>query len=76
MTTSDHKKVFKQLEKKPVKLAKFKKHNEPKKRTTGVAQNKCKICGTHRAIIRKYTLNLCRRCFRERAQDVGFKKYD
>ena len=32
MTYSDHRKVFKQLRAKPVKLAKFRKHNAPKKR--------------------------------------------
>jgi hypothetical protein len=26
------------------------------------------------AIIRKYHLNICRQCFRERASDIGFVK--
>ena len=76
MTTSDYKKAFKQLSAKPAKLAKFTKHNKPKDRTTGVSRNKCRICGTHRALIKKYGLHLCRRCFRERAKEIGFKKYD
>lgn len=29
---------------------------------------------THTAIIRKYGLNICRKCFREYATDIGFKK--
>ena len=44
MTTSDYKKVFKQLKVKPVKLDKYKKHNKPKKRSTGIALKKCKRC--------------------------------
>ncbi|MHA2060040.1 MAG: 30S ribosomal protein S14 [Candidatus Ranarchaeia archaeon] len=35
----------------------------------------CRRCGTHRAIIRRYGLYYCRRCFREVAQHLGFKKY-
>jgi hypothetical protein len=31
MTTSDHRKAFKQLKAKPAKLSKFIKHNKPKK---------------------------------------------
>ncbi|MEM1903602.1 MAG: 30S ribosomal protein S14, partial [Pyrobaculum sp.] len=27
------------------------------------------------AVIRKYGINLCRRCFREVAPQLGFKKY-
>jgi len=33
-----------------------------------------RVC-THKAgLIRKYGLNLCRQCFREKATDVGFVK--
>ncbi|HIE34027.1 MAG TPA: 30S ribosomal protein S14 [Candidatus Altiarchaeales archaeon] len=35
----------------------------------------CSVCGTHRGIIHKYGLEICRRCFRENAQSIGFKKY-
>ena len=75
MTSSNHKKVYKQLKTKPEKLAKFKKHNAPKKRTTGRLVRRCRMCGTTRAFIGKYNLNLCRRCFRDYAQKIGFKKY-
>ena len=76
MTTSDHKKAFKQLQHKPVKLKKFLKHNAPKVRTTGIALKKCQRCGRTGGHISKYDLHLCRQCFREIAQKLGFKKYD
>jgi len=75
MTASDYKKVFKQLEVKPVKLKKYIKHNAPKGRTCGIALKKCVRCGRTRSHISKYGLNLCRQCFREHAEDIGFKQY-
>jgi small subunit ribosomal protein S14 len=75
MTTSDHRKAFKQLKAKPAKLSKFIKHNKPKKRTCGIALRKCRECGRNGAHIQKYGLNLCRQCFREMAKSLGFKKY-
>jgi ribosomal protein S14 len=36
----------------------------------------CKICGTKRAVIKKYRLGICRRCFKDFAGKLGFKKYD
>jgi small subunit ribosomal protein S14 len=44
-------------------------------RTMGKGARTCRRCGTHRAIIRKYGLNICRRCIREIAKDLGFRKY-
>jgi small subunit ribosomal protein S14 len=75
MTTSDFKKVFKQLEKKPVKLQKYIKHNSPKDRSCGINKKHCCRCGRTRAHIDKYGLNLCRQCFREVASKIGFKKF-
>lgn len=75
MTTSDYRKVFKQLKVKPAKLAKFIKHNRPKKRTTGEMLHKCRRCGRTGAHISRWGLHLCRQCFRERAKELGFKKY-
>jgi len=75
MTTSDHRKIMKQLEVKPVKLKKFVKHNEPKTRSCGQGLKKCKICGRTRAFIKKYNLKICRQCFRENAKNLGFKKF-
>ena len=75
MTTSDHKKVFKQLKAKPVLLKKFLKHNAPKERSCGTNLKKCSRCGRTRGHIKKYGLDLCRQCFREIATKIGFKKY-
>lgn len=75
MTTSDYKKVFKQLKEKPVKLKKFLKFNKPKERSCGIALRKCRRCGRNRGHIRKYGMDLCRQCFREIATDLGFKKF-
>jgi len=75
MTTSDPKKVFKQLVRKPVKLKKFMKHNLSKKRTTGIALRKCSLCGRNGAHIQKYGIGMCRQCFRLNAKSMGFKKY-
>ena len=75
MTTSNYKKVYTQLKEKPIKWKKFLKHNAPKKRTAGKYLKKCKKCGNTRAHIQKYNIDLCRRCFRENAKRLGFKKY-
>ena len=48
----------------------------PKKRKFGKGSMRCRRCGTHEAIIRVYDLYLCRRCFREVAQELGFRKYN
>jgi len=75
MTTSDFRKVFKQLKVKPAKLEKYIKHNSPKKRSTGFNLKKCRRCGRMGGHIGKYGLDLCRHCFREIATKIGFKKY-
>lgn len=75
MTTSDHRKMLRQLQAKPVKKAVFLKHNQPKERSCGLALRKCRTCGRHRGFIRKYGLNVCRQCFRELALPLGFNKY-
>ena len=36
---------------------------------------KCSVCGTNRGLVHKYGLNICRRCFREVAPQIGFKKF-
>ncbi|WXG47681.1 MAG: 30S ribosomal protein S14 [Candidatus Atabeyarchaeum deiterrae] len=40
----------------------------------GRGSRRCTRCGSHQAIIRRYKLNLCRRCFREVAVKLGFEK--
>lgn len=76
MTSKDWRKTLKQLKAKPVIREKYIKHNAPKIRTTGVGTRKCARCGQSRAHINKYNLHLCRLCFKEVAQQIGFKKYD
>ena len=75
MTASDWRKILKQLENKPAIKAKFIKFCMPKKRKFGIASYKCTRCGRYGAHIKKYGLNLCRHCFREIAEKIGFKKY-
>jgi len=75
MTASDWKKVFNQLKNKPAKWEKFLKHNKPKDRKFGIATKKCEKCQRFGAHISSYGLNLCRHCFREIAEEIGFKKY-
>lgn len=75
MTASDWRKITVQLRKKPAVLKKFLKHGKPKERKMGIAARKCERCGRFGAHIKQYNLNLCRQCFREIAEEIGFKKY-
>ena len=75
MTASDWKKILKQLKVKPVKMEKFIKHCKPKDRKMGIAARKCQRCGRFGGLIGSYGLNLCRHCFREIAEEIGFEKY-
>ncbi len=45
------------------------------KRKFGKGARKCVRCGVMRGVIRKYDLMYCRRCFREVAYEIGFRKY-
>lgn len=75
MTASDWNKVLKQIKGKEEKAKKFLKFNKPRKRTTGVALKKCERCGRFGAHLSQYNLNLCRQCFREIAEEIGFNKF-
>lgn len=75
MTASDWNKVLKQIKNKTEKANRFLKHNKPKKRSTGVSIKKCERCGRFGAHLSQYNLNLCRQCFREIAEEIGFNKY-
>lgn len=75
MTASDWKKILKQLDSKPVIKQKYLKHNKPKERKTGISVRRCERCGRFGAHIKSYGLNLCRQCFRDIAEEIGFKKY-
>jgi len=46
-----------------------------KERSYGKGSRKCIRCGTHVAVIQARGIMLCRRCFRETAHELGFKKY-
>jgi small subunit ribosomal protein S14 len=75
MGASDWKKITKQLKGKPAVLQKFLRHNKPKERKSGIAARKCERCGRFGAHLSQYNLNLCRHCFREIAEEIGFHKY-
>ena len=49
-------------------------HGKPRKYGKGARW--CKRCGQYTAIIQKYNLMLCRQCFREVAEKLGFKKFE
>ena len=49
--------------------------NKAVKRKFGKGAHRCIRCGNMEAIIRKYDLNYCRKCFKEVAPNLGFKKY-
>jgi len=75
MTVSDWRKLTKQLQNKPAVMKKFLKYCQPRKRTTGIALKRCERCGRFGAHLNQYNLNLCRQCFREIAEEIGFIKY-
>ncbi|UQC82705.1 40S ribosomal protein S29 [Colletotrichum lupini] len=43
-------------------------------RNYGKGSRSCRVCKHTAGLIRKYDLNLCRQCFREKAKDIGFNK--
>ena len=75
MTASDWNKILKQLKGNPAVMNKFLGHNKPQTRKFGIAAFKCEHCGRFGARVSQYGLNLCRHCFREMAEELGFKKY-
>jgi len=52
-----------------------KKKRDNSERYKGKGKRLCRNCGTARGLIRKYRLYICRRCFREMAESIGFRKY-
>ncbi|HDN17511.1 30S ribosomal protein S14 [Candidatus Bathyarchaeota archaeon ex4484_205] len=44
-------------------------------RKFGKGSRQCIRCGSYGPIIRLYGLYYCRHCFREVAEDLGFRKY-
>ncbi|KAJ4249500.1 40S ribosomal protein S29 [Fusarium torreyae] len=45
-------------------------------RNYGKGSRSCRVCKHKAGLIRKYDLNLCRQCFREKAKDIGFNKVE
>ena len=45
-----------------------------KKISYGKGDRCCVMCSNRIALIRKYELNICRQCFRENYQNLGFEK--
>ena len=43
-------------------------------RKYGKGSRGCRVCDHQAGLIRKYGLNLCRQCFRERSATIGFHK--
>ncbi|RDI88140.1 hypothetical protein Vi05172_g1850 [Venturia inaequalis] len=41
----------------------------------GKGARECRVCTHPAGLIRKYGLNICRQCFRERSTDIGFTKH-
>ena len=70
------KNMKKQVEGKPEKLARVMKFNAPKQRNSGRAIHACRICGKTEGVTSKYGLSYCRQCFREVAENLGFKKFN
>ncbi|CAE1281182.1 DTL [Acanthosepion pharaonis] len=42
----------------------------------GPGSRQCRVCANTHGVIRKYSLFMCRRCFRDYSNDIGFKKLD
>lgn len=57
------------------KKERFLRNNSSKERKFGRNVNPCTRCGGRRGHISKYGLDVCRRCFREIATKIGFKKF-
>eukprot|EP00375_Theileria_parva_P002111 XP_764788.1 40S ribosomal protein S29 [Theileria parva strain Muguga] len=43
-------------------------------KTYGQGSHQCCVCFNRHGLIRKYGLEICRQCFRERATIIGFHK--
>ncbi|EJT97456.1 ribosomal protein S14 [Calocera viscosa TUFC12733] len=43
-------------------------------RKYGKGSRQCRVCAHQAGLIRKYGLDICRQCFREKSKDIGFVK--
>ena len=48
---------------------------EKKKKPYKFQPKICSWCGCHKGVVSKYNLKICRRCFKDFAEDLGFRKY-
>jgi ribosomal protein S14 len=39
-------------------------------------KRRCRVCTGNAGLIRKYNLYVCRRCFKDIAEKLGFRKFD
>jgi small subunit ribosomal protein S29e len=39
------------------------------------AMKRCRVCKGTAGIIKKYGMNICRRCFKDQALQMGFRKF-
>jgi len=44
-------------------------------RNYGKDSRACRVCHSKRGVIQKYGMNVCRKCFKENTEIMGFKKY-
>lgn len=56
-----------------MKIKKEKKYKTPR---AGEPGKHCEFCGRNRGLVKKYGLCLCRQCFKARAEQLGFNKYN
>ncbi|MBN1923925.1 MAG: 30S ribosomal protein S14 [Nanoarchaeota archaeon] len=75
MTAKDWKKSFKQVAHKKAESTRQLKFNKPVEKKYGRGRRVCSICGRRGALIRRYELNVCRQCFKDIANGIGFKKF-
>jgi small subunit ribosomal protein S29e len=50
-------------------------NTHPKAYGQGAFWHVCRKCGNNHGLVRKYHMMLCRRCFRENAVAIGFRKF-
>ncbi|RNA32574.1 ribosomal S14p S29e [Brachionus plicatilis] len=43
-------------------------------RNYGPGSRQCRVCASSHGVIRKYGMMICRRCFKQYANDIGFYK--
>jgi small subunit ribosomal protein S14 len=68
-------KIASTLKGKPAKYSRFMRFNKHKMQPNDKRRNVCTRCNRAEAHISIHGLNYCRECFREIAEDIGFRKY-